>query len=142
MRHGESLGEGTMHTPGSRLHFGGWRLRQARVRLLRAAMDSVIGPACGRCGSWIDPTLSGLHPDGATVGHILPVSAGGDDSFDNLQLEHRRCNLAAAARVAPPAATVVEPIAWCEPCGYAHVFDDSDCVIRSVRSIFSQEPHA
>ena len=94
----------------TKLHFGGWRLRQARVRLLRYWSMRGRMPECARCGHVIDPTLSGLHPDGATVGHVLPVSRGGDDSYENLQLEHRRCNLAAGARVAPPAATIAEPI--------------------------------
>ena len=93
------------------LHRGGWRLRQARKRMVDTALrHGATSLRCWRCQNAIDLTLSGLHPDGLTVGHILPVSMGGEDSFDNLGPEHRRCNLAAGARVAPPAATVVEPI--------------------------------
>ena len=109
-----------MLTPGATvgsLHFGGWRLRQARHRLLREAAMQGRMPECARCHVIIDPALSGLHPDGATVGHIVPVSRGGDDSFDNLQLEHRRCNLHAGARMAPARATVVEPLIVCNVCG-------------------------
>ena len=94
----------------SRIHVGGWVMRQARTRLLRACALGGIPPVCNRCDRLIDPTLSGLHPDGATVGHIIPVIRGGTDAYENLALEHRRCNLAVGARVAPPAATVVEPI--------------------------------
>ena len=94
----------------SKLHFGGWRLRQARIRLLREWRLNYQVPQCWRCGAPIDVTLSGLHPEGATVGHVVPVSRGGDDSYENLALEHRRCNLAAGARVAPPRASVVQPL--------------------------------
>jgi 5-methylcytosine-specific restriction endonuclease McrA len=93
----------------SKLHFGGHALRIARHRLLREWSLQGRYPWCHRCGGYIDPTLSGLHPDGATVGHLIPVSRGGDDSYENLALEHRRCNLAGGNRVTPPAATVVEP---------------------------------
>lgn len=99
-----------MSATASRLHFGGWRLRQARVRMIREDQQMGRPTLCIRCGKVIDLSLSGLHPDGLTVGHIIPVSRGGDDSYLNLGREHRRCNLAAAARVAPAPATVVEPI--------------------------------
>ena len=93
----------------SKLHFGGHALRIARIRLLRDYQQAGITPQCWRCGRVIDHTLSGLHPDGATVGHILPVSRGGDDSYDNLALEHRRCNLSASNRIAPPRAAIASP---------------------------------
>lgn len=85
------------------IHAGGQELRTARRRLL--------GQPCRRCGEAIDPTLSGLHPDGLTVGHVVPVSRGGSDHPSNLAAEHRRCNLAASDRVdvAPPPAAVVFP---------------------------------
>ena len=93
------------------LHMGGWRLRQARFRIVQRALRAGAEYVrCQRCGTAIDLQLSGLHPDGLTVGHILPVSMGGDDRVDNLGPEHRRCNLAAGSRVAPPRASVVEPI--------------------------------
>jgi hypothetical protein len=44
------------------------------------------------------------------VGHIVPMSQGGTDEYQNLALEHRRCNLAAGARVVPARASVVVPI--------------------------------
>ena len=94
----------------SKLHFGGHALRIARIRLLRDAQQRGAFAYCARCGNVIDTTLSGLHPDGATVGHILPVSRGGDDSYENLALEHRRCNLAGGNRVTPPTANIIEPI--------------------------------
>ena len=102
-----------MHTPGvgmTELHSGGWRLRQARKRMLDEAARAGLGLQCWRCHYLIDVRLSGLHPEGLTVGHIVPVAAGGTDDFDNIAPEHRRCNLAAGARVAPPRATLVEPV--------------------------------
>ena len=94
----------------SRIHAGGHALRIARTRLLREWRLAQQVPYCWRCELPIDVNLSGLHPDGATVGHIIPVSTGGTDVYDNLALEHRRCNLGAGARVAPPKAMIAEPI--------------------------------
>ena len=73
----------------STLHRGGQR---ARVAL--AAVIERDGPICWRCGGPIDLALSGLNPDGVTLGHRVPVIAGGTDAPDNLAPEHRRCNLA------------------------------------------------
>jgi len=39
-----------------------------------------------------------MHPDGVTVGHVIPYSHGGSMALDNLAPEHRRCNLDAKAR--------------------------------------------
>ena len=87
------------------LHQGGHRRRVA----LRQVIER-DGPMCWRCGRWVDVTLSGLVADGPTLGHRTPVDAGGSDELVNLGLEHRRCNLAAGARVMPPRATIARPI--------------------------------
>ena len=34
------------------------------------------------------------HPNDPTIDHIVPVSKGGDGRRDNLQLAHRKCNMA------------------------------------------------
>lgn len=88
---------------------GGRRIR--RTRLLLAERD---GTGCGRCGQPIDLSLSGAVPLGPTIGHRSPASRGGSDYLDNLQLEHRRCNLAAGARIDPPRAAMfqVEVARW------------------------------
>lgn len=85
---------------------GGHRVAQTRRALLERD-----GNACRRCGLPIDMTLSGLHPDGPTLGHIDPAARRGTDDLGNLGLEHRRCNLAAGARVDPPRAKIARPIA-------------------------------
>lgn len=88
-----------------RLHRGGHRLRAARAAVIRRHVtNGVVG--CGRCGGAIDLGLSGMHPLGFTLGHVVPVSRGGGDDLDNLRPEHRRCNLAASARRDPPIARV------------------------------------
>lgn len=89
----------------SLLHQGGQRLRTARVQVVNRD-----GNVCGRCGGRIDLSLPGSHPDGLTLGHIIPASKGGTDDLSNLRPEHRRCNLAAGARRAPPRATIAVPI--------------------------------
>lgn len=87
------------------LHRGGQAVRAARARIIARH-----GATCGRCGGSIDLTLSGLHPLGLTIGHIVPVSRGGSDADANLRPEHRRCNLVGAARLTPPRATIARPI--------------------------------
>src|SRR5262245_55685586 len=87
----------------------GERLRQARVRMIREDMLNTRPTLCWRCGGVVDTTLSGLHPEGLTVGHILPISKGGDDRYGNLGREHRRCNLAAGNRIVPPKAAIASP---------------------------------
>lgn len=69
------------------------------------------GNSCGRCGVAILDGVSGLHPDGATIGHRVPAAQGGTDELSNLRLEHRRCNLAAGARTSSPRARIVAPVA-------------------------------
>jgi 5-methylcytosine-specific restriction endonuclease McrA len=54
--------------------------------------------------------LGGMHPDGPTLGHIIPAAQGGTDEDANLGLEHRRCNLAAGPRPTPPRALIAHPV--------------------------------
>lgn len=53
---------------------------------------------CQLCGGRVLESLSGMHPDGPTVDHIVPLSRGGWDGWDNVQLAHRRCNVAKGNR--------------------------------------------
>jgi 5-methylcytosine-specific restriction endonuclease McrA len=86
------------------LRKGGRRI--ARVRQYLLVRD---GARCGRCGGVLDMRLSGLDPDGPTLGHILPLSRGGTDDLENVQLEHRKCNLAASNRFIRAVANIVRP---------------------------------
>lgn len=56
------------------------------------------GWRCALCGGQVLESLSGMHPDGPTVDHIVPLSRGGWDGWDNVQLAHRRCNVAKGNR--------------------------------------------
>lgn len=47
---------------------------------------------CHICGEVVDKTLSGRHPRGASVDHIIPISAGGSNDRGNLRLAHLSCN--------------------------------------------------
>lgn len=51
------------------------------------------GGVCCLCEKPVDMSLSGLDPWGPTVDHALPLSLGGNDTIDNVQLAHRTCNL-------------------------------------------------
>lgn len=42
------------------------------------------GPNCGICGT----KLTGEQ----SIDHIIPISKGGTEAFDNLQLAHPKCN--------------------------------------------------
>jgi DNA-binding transcriptional regulator YiaG len=53
---------------------------------LRALLWERGGRRCGICGK--DLELFGLHVD-----HVIPLSAGGLDSPENLQVSHARCNI-------------------------------------------------
>lgn len=88
----------------SRLHRGG-QYRTTTLRLI-IARD---GATCARCGRWVDVDLSGLHPHGPTLGHRVAVGAGGTDAIDNLQLEHRVCNLNAAPSVGDAEPRIAQP---------------------------------
>jgi hypothetical protein len=78
-----------------------------RARALVAERDGIL---CRRGDGPIDMSLSGMHPDGPNLGHIIPASQGGTDDLANLGLEHRRCNLAAGPRLTPPRAAIATPI--------------------------------
>lgn len=62
--------------------------RKRREAVLRAS-----GGVCVLCGKPIDMSLSGRHPDGPTLEHIVPVDRGGDPTSPyNLGASHMRCN--------------------------------------------------
>jgi 5-methylcytosine-specific restriction endonuclease McrA len=42
--------------------------------------------------------VDGRRPLAATIDHIVPLAAGGDDTKANVQLAHRRCNTRKGAR--------------------------------------------
>lgn len=48
---------------------------------------------CHICAKKVRRGLSGLHPDGPTIDHLVPLSAGGDDLAYNVALAHRQCNV-------------------------------------------------
>ena len=63
-----------------------------RWQRLRAHILATRPPICGWCGEVIDLNLSGNHPRGPSVDHIVPRAQGGTDDRSNLQPAHRRCN--------------------------------------------------
>lgn len=56
------------------------------------------GSSCHLCRHTVDSSLSGLHPMGPTIDHLIPVSAGGLDDPINVALAHRSCNVRRGAR--------------------------------------------
>lgn len=51
------------------------------------------GWRCGRCGKKVNKRLKYPDPKSASLDHIVPLSAGGDHTYVNVQLAHLRCNL-------------------------------------------------
>lgn len=83
-------------------------MRLVRGLWIAQARAAGVPLTCRRCLDPIDLTLSGLHPMGLTVGHVLAVRDGGTDAPDNLAPEHRSCNL--GGRQAPRVrATIARP---------------------------------
>ena len=52
------------------------------------------GWRCHLCHKHIDKTLSGLHPAGPNIDHLVPLAFGGADEPANVAISHRRCNVA------------------------------------------------
>jgi 5-methylcytosine-specific restriction endonuclease McrA len=48
---------------------------------------------CHLCRRKCRRDVDGMHPQGATVDHIVPLSKGGDHSLANVATAHRSCNI-------------------------------------------------
>lgn len=80
-----------------------WRLRKARQREIwrrrplsdqvKQAVISRDGLRCGLCGE-------AVPPDDVHIDHVQPVSKGGNDDPDNLQVSHALCNMRKGNRTA------------------------------------------
>jgi hypothetical protein len=57
---------------------------------------------CHICKRPIDKRLSGLSPRGATLDHVIPLSAGGPHTYENIKAAHRRCNERKGKKWEPP----------------------------------------
>lgn len=56
---------------------------------------------CGICGRDVDPR----HFD---IDHVIPLARGGEHSYRNVQVAHRRCNQRKGARLLGPTFTSLE----------------------------------
>lgn len=54
---------------------------------------------CQLCFDPVDMSVRSPHPDSPSVDHIVPLSAGGNDTPDNVQLAHRWCNTSKGTRI-------------------------------------------
>jgi hypothetical protein len=68
------------------------RLARERVRRLRPRLIERWGMTCYLCGRSIEHGANSMHPLALTIDHVMPVSAGGRDTEDNLRPAHRACN--------------------------------------------------
>ena len=51
------------------------------------------GGRCGLCGAGVDRNAKWPSRQAPSVDHITPISRGGNDNADNLQLSHLSCNM-------------------------------------------------
>ena len=76
--------------------------RQKVTQPIRISADVLIerdGNLCRLCDTEIDLSLARNSRWGATIDHIIPLSKGGADELDNLQLAHWICNIKKGNRV-------------------------------------------
>jgi 5-methylcytosine-specific restriction endonuclease McrA len=69
--------------------------QNATVKPSRVWVEMLVetdGSDCQICKEPIDLTLARTSRFGATIDHIIPLSKGGTDEIDNLQLAHWICN--------------------------------------------------
>ncbi|MFJ9374424.1 HNH endonuclease [Streptomyces sp. NPDC101455] len=59
-----------------------------------AARDGYL---CALCGLTVDMAIASPLPDSPSIDHIFPISVSRDDTRSNVQLAHRRCNVAKGA---------------------------------------------
>lgn len=57
------------------------------------------GGLCIVCDKYIDRLLKYPHPYSLTIHHLMPISKGGDDTFENVAPAHSKCNLGVGNRV-------------------------------------------
>lgn len=75
-------------------------LTGAAYRARRAHVIAASGGICYLCGKAVNLELSGRHPDGPTVDHVISAAMGGDVSdISNLRLAHQRCNRAKGTKL-------------------------------------------
>lgn len=73
-------------TTGSKVRYGIALADQRHMKYIRARLMIKQKRMCALCGKPIENDID------ATLDHIIPRSAGGATTEDNLQLAHKECN--------------------------------------------------
>ncbi|MGP9605603.1 HNH endonuclease [Glutamicibacter sp. AOP33-2CA-4] len=71
-----------------------WTSRDAEA--YKGAVVTAYGWTCHLCGRVIDPELKGKQ--GLSLDHVVPRSAGGQNTIENLRPAHLSCNSARGDR--------------------------------------------
>lgn len=74
------------------------RTTRVGVRYTLTEIGDRDGWKCHLCRKAVDKTLPGTAQMGPTIDHLIPISAGGEDSEPNVALAHRKCNCARGAK--------------------------------------------
>lgn len=69
-----------------------------------AEVSAKTSGCCGICKGRVDFYLKFPDPMSPSIDHITPLSKGGSNQLDNLQLAHLQCNTSKGARAEPPTA--------------------------------------
>lgn len=77
------------------------RALKAAVPSDRPTRSDVVerdGTDCGLCNGPVDLSIQYPDPRSPSLDHVIPISKGGHDTMDNVQLSHLRCNLKKGTR--------------------------------------------
>jgi 5-methylcytosine-specific restriction endonuclease McrA len=70
-------------------------------KILISVLIERDGTTCSLCPAEIDFTLKHPHPGSKSLDHIIPISAGGSHTYDNVALAHLVCNISKNVGEAP-----------------------------------------
>ena len=76
---------------------GKGKMREAAYRdgdpITREGVIARVGPRCHLCKKMARLDVSHLHKLAAEVDHLIPISKGGGNVWDNVAIAHRSCNI-------------------------------------------------
>lgn len=62
-------------------------------KITRQALGERDGFICHLCGGKTRSNVTSLHEKYGTIDHLIPISAGGSHTWDNVAWAHRGCNI-------------------------------------------------
>ena len=78
------------------------RMREKEAHVEHVSLETIIRRdkgICGLCGEAVDLTAEPRSRRSPSIDHIVPLSLGGEHSYENCQLAHHSCNSKKGNRV-------------------------------------------